>query len=206
MSDTQELPTVITPMVRVELAALCRPARSFLGVTLKQREPVLAAGWSWVAWRSEGRAWRTKWGERPAGWLAQEVYSLRLAGPWSTGPVAAGATSERWRVVVLWSRPLVHLDKGKVSARTGRRPVATAAWSSEAWLWRSGRVGAVPRECALGDGEHLARTGQPAPEVWAAMAAPWAEAEVFDAARRTLVLELNASRPEYRPATRKGTG
>lgn len=181
--------TVISPMVRVELAELPRPARSFLGVTVKQRAPQLADGWSWVAWRSEGRAWRTVLKERPAGWLAQELYSLRLAGPWSTGPIAAGATSERWRAVVLWSRPLVHLVKGKASARTGRRPVATAAWGSEAWIWRAGRPGAVPMPYGIGEAQTIATTGRPAPETWAAMSAPWVEQE----ARAALVVALGAT-------------
>jgi hypothetical protein len=207
IDDTQQEPeqelapaTVLVPMVRAELAELPRPARSLLGVTAKRAEPVLADGWRWVAWRSEARAWRTKLGDRPAGWLSRELWSVRLAGPWSDGP-----GSERWRAVALWSRPLVHLVKAKPNKRTGRRPVATAVWSSEAWLWRAGREGAVPREYGLGDVEHLARTGRPTPELWAAMATPWAEAAMFEAARQRLVVELNAGAPEYEPATRKGS-
>jgi hypothetical protein len=164
--------TVITPMVRVELAALCRPARQFLGVTAKVRAPQLADGWSWVAWRSEGRAWRTKWGDRPAGFLAQELYSVRLAGPWT---VVDDVPAERWRAVALWSRPLVYLTKGKVSARTGRRAIATDSWGSEAWIWRAGRPGAVPMPYGIGEAQTIATTGRPAPETWAAMAAPWVE-------------------------------
>lgn len=179
-----DVATVITPMVRVELGELPRPVRSFLGVTVKQRVPQLADGWSWVAWRSQGRAWRTKLGDRPAGFLAQEVYSLRLAGPW-----ASDGSGERWRVVGLWSRPLVHLAKGKLSARTGRRPVATAPWGSEAWIWRAGRAGVAPMPYPIGEAQHCAATGRPSPTAWAAMAGPWAEAS----ARALLIDALGAT-------------
>lgn len=160
------LPTVLESQQRVEVPTLLpQPARSFLGVTAKQRTPLLADGWSWVAYRSVGLHWRTKLGDRPAGFISLEVWSVRAGGP-------VADDGQRWRAVALWSRPRVCLTRGARSARTGRRPVKTAAWSSEAWIWRHGMPCSLPSPCLLGAAQALVATGRPTMEEWAAMAVP----------------------------------
>jgi hypothetical protein len=177
-----DVPTVVELQQRVEvLTLLPAPARAFLGVTAKQRAPLLADGWSWVAYRSVGLHWRTKLGDRPAGFVALEVWTVRAAGP-------TAADGQRWRAVALWSRHVVCLTRGARSAKTGRRPVKTAPWSSEAWVWRHNMPSSVPASCTLGEAEDLVRAGRPTLERWAIMAAPAAELELSALLR----LELGA--------------
>jgi hypothetical protein len=174
-----DVPTVVEAQQRVEVPTLlAAPARALLGVTAKQRTPLLADGWSWVAYRSVGLHWRTKLGDRPAGFVALEVWTVRAAGPESGG--------QRWRAVAAWSRHVVCLTRGARSAKTGRRPVKTAAWSSEAWMWRAGLIGSLPRACLLGDAQALVATGRPTPEQWAEISAPALELELSAWLRREL--------------------
>lgn len=144
--DIGPQPSPLVAMDQLDVDALASPALLLLGIAKDRPAGLLGRGWFWVAYRSVGFTRRAKRLDVPERWVAVELVTLRIAGPWYRADpdgTPAGPADLRERVVVCWTRDVVTLVKAKRS-KNGTRPQNAGTWKSERWRWTSGLAGSIP--------------------------------------------------------------